>query len=60
MTLEALFSHFRLTRSTFWEPMVTKRVNHVFELLGRTAEELLLKPFTEFIHPDDHAATLTK
>ncbi len=37
-----------------------KMVNNAFiEVLGYTKEELLSKPFLEFIHPDDVEATLT-
>ncbi len=36
-----------------------KRVNPALEkLVGRPAEELLTKPFTDFIHPDDRTVTL--
>jgi PAS domain S-box-containing protein len=30
----------------------------VVEVLGWTTEELLSRPFLDFVHPDDHAATL--
>ena len=37
-----------------------KRVNPAFQAtLGLTPEELLARPFLEFIYPDDRAATLT-
>ena len=36
-----------------------KQVNASFELiLGYTAEQLLTKPWLEYVHPDDHNATL--
>ena len=36
-----------------------KRVNAAFtHTLGWSAEELLARPFLEFVHPDDHAATV--
>src|SRR5579862_3512605 len=36
-----------------------KRVNPAFiETLGWTAEEMLSRPFLDFVHPDDRQATL--
>jgi PAS domain S-box-containing protein len=38
-----------------------RRVNPAFsEVLGWTAEELCGRPFLDFVHPDDHAATLAE
>lgn len=62
MTPEALF--FTLSADALYilgTDDYFKQVNHVLEkLLGRTAEELLAKPFTEFVHPDDRSATLNE
>ena len=36
-----------------------QRLNPAWErTLGYTIEELLARPFLDFVHPDDHAATL--
>ncbi|MGH9673911.1 MAG: response regulator, partial [Bryobacteraceae bacterium] len=38
-----------------------KRVNHAFErTLGHTPEEMLAKPFLDFVHPDDRESTLAE
>ncbi len=38
-----------------------KHLNPAFtETLGFTADELLARPFLDFIHPDDHASTLAE
>lgn len=60
MTLEALF--FTLSLDALYilgTDDYFKRVNPALEkLVGRPAEELLTKPFTDFIHPDDRTVTL--
>ncbi len=37
-----------------------KRVNAAFDLLGYDAEELLSRPFLEFVHPDDCESTVAE
>lgn len=60
MTPEALF--FTLSLDALYilgTDNYFKRVNPALEkLIGRPAEELFAKPFTEFIHPDERIVTL--
>src|SRR6185295_2177082 len=38
-----------------------KRVNHAFsKTLGHTEEEILARPWLDFVHPDDRAATVAQ
>ncbi len=49
-----------LIATASWEGYFT-RVNPAFErTLGYTSRELTSRPFLDFVHPDDHAATLAE
>ncbi|MDB4969447.1 MAG: hybrid sensor histidine kinase/response regulator [Myxococcales bacterium] len=37
-----------------------KRLNPAFDVLGYTVEELMQRPFVDYVHPDDRAATLAE